>query len=59
MPINLDPADTKNRTDADGDVGYVKCCQRGDAEAFAVLVRRHQKKILNISFRIIGDYETA
>ena len=59
MPINLDPADTKNRTDADGDVGYVKCCQRGDAEAFAVLVRRHQKKMLNISFRIIGDYEEA
>ncbi|OGP81903.1 MAG: hypothetical protein A2V87_02640, partial [Deltaproteobacteria bacterium RBG_16_58_17] len=28
-------------------------------EAFSVLVRRHQKKMLNIAYRMIGDYDEA
>lgn len=38
---------------------YVAMCQRGDTEAFQFLVERHQKKMLNIAFRITGDYEEA
>jgi len=34
-------------------------CQKGDAEAFAVLVERHQKKMLNVAFRMTGDYDEA
>jgi RNA polymerase sigma-70 factor, ECF subfamily len=43
----------------DDDMEYVVCCQRGDTEAFAVLVERHQKKMLNIAFRMTGDYDDA
>jgi len=43
----------------DDDAGFVARCRRGDTEAFAVLVGRHQKKMLNIAFRMIGDYEEA
>ena len=34
-------------------------CQKGDAEAFGVLVERYQKKMFNIAFRMTGDYEEA
>jgi RNA polymerase sigma-70 factor (ECF subfamily) len=43
----------------DDDMQYVVLCQRGDTEAFAVLVERHQKKMLNISYRMTGDYDDA
>jgi RNA polymerase sigma-70 factor, ECF subfamily len=45
--------------DADDDFEFVLACQKGDAEAFAVLVERHQKKMLNIAFRMTGDYDEA
>ena len=32
---------------------------RGDTEAFAVLVRRHQKRMINIAYRMVGDYDEA
>jgi RNA polymerase sigma-70 factor (ECF subfamily) len=38
---------------------YVSRCQGGDTDAFQFLVERHQKKMLNIAFRITGDYEEA
>jgi len=38
---------------------YVSLCQGGDTGAFQFLVERHQKKMLNIAFRITGDYEEA
>jgi RNA polymerase sigma-70 factor, ECF subfamily len=59
LPANPDPVDAQNRTTDDDDAGFVARCRRGDAEAFAVLVRRHQKKMLNMAFRMIGDYEEA
>ncbi len=59
MPDNPDPVDAQNRTIADDDAGFVARCRRGDTEAFAALVRRHQKKMLNIAFRMIGDYDEA
>jgi len=38
---------------------YVSMCQKGNTDAFQVLVERHQKKMLNIAYRITGDYEEA
>ena len=44
---------------ADDDAEFVSRCQRGDIDAFEVLVKRHQKKMLNIVYRITGDYDDA
>jgi RNA polymerase sigma-70 factor (ECF subfamily) len=38
---------------------FVTRCRQGEVEAFAPLVRRHQKKMLNLAYRMIGDYEEA
>jgi RNA polymerase sigma-70 factor, ECF subfamily len=43
----------------DDDSQYVVLCQQGDTEAFAVLVERHQKKMLNIAYRMTGNYDDA
>ncbi|PKN52762.1 MAG: RNA polymerase subunit sigma-24 [Deltaproteobacteria bacterium HGW-Deltaproteobacteria-13] len=43
----------------DDDLQYVVLCQKGHAEAFEALVERHQKKMLNIAFRMTGDYDEA
>jgi len=59
LPENLDPVGAQNRTIGDDDAGFVVRCQRGETEAFSVLVRRHQKKMLNIAYRMIGDYDEA
>lgn len=44
---------------ADDDLEYVAACRRGDTEAFSVLVERHSKKMLNIAYRMLGDYDEA
>lgn len=59
MPETHMPGDAQNRAVGDDDAGFVARCRRGDTEAFAVLVRRHQKKMLNITYRMIGDYDDA
>ena len=51
--------DEKGRIPADDDAEFVSRCQRGDSDAFEVLVKRHQKKMLNIVYRITGDYDDA
>lgn len=51
--------DNKKVTTGDDDLKYVVLCRKGDTEAFAVLVERHQKKMLNIAYRILGDYDEA
>jgi RNA polymerase sigma-70 factor (ECF subfamily) len=43
----------------DDDDHYVSLCQKGNTNVFQVLVERHQKKMLNIAYRITGDYEEA
>ena len=43
----------------DNDFEFVSRCQKGDGEAFGVLVERHQKKMFNVAFRMTGDYEEA
>lgn len=44
---------------ADPDAHLVLAAREGDLAAFETLVVRHQKRMLNIAFRIIGDYEDA
>jgi RNA polymerase sigma-70 factor (ECF subfamily) len=51
--------DSDNRAIYDEDLEYVVLCQNGDVEAFAVLVERHQKKMLNIAYRMTGNYDDA
>src|SRR3970282_1558249 len=41
------------------DAECVKRVQRGDADSFEVLVRRHQKATFNLIYRLLGDYEEA
>jgi RNA polymerase sigma-70 factor (ECF subfamily) len=48
---------TKRRGDEDLD--FVTLCQEGNADAFEHLVRRHQKRMLNVAYRIIGNYDEA
>jgi RNA polymerase sigma-70 factor (ECF subfamily) len=50
--------DNKKATD-DDDLEYIVLCQKGDTDAFEVLVERHQKKLLNIAYRMMGDYDEA
>jgi RNA polymerase sigma-70 factor, ECF subfamily len=43
----------------DDDAPFVARCRQGEVNAFEVLVERHQKKMLNMSFRMLGDYADA
>jgi RNA polymerase sigma-70 factor (ECF subfamily) len=51
--------DKRNTITDDDDLKYVILCRKGDTEAFAELVERHQKKMLNIAYRMLGDYDEA
>jgi RNA polymerase sigma-70 factor (ECF subfamily) len=43
----------------DDDAALVSSAQTGDLQAFEQLVIKHQKKMLNIAYRLIGDYDDA
>lgn len=51
--------DNKKAAGEDGDLRYVVLCRKGDVDAFEILVERHQKKMLNIAYRMLGDYDEA
>lgn len=51
--------ENKKVMSGDDDLKYVMRCQKGDTDAFDVLVERHQKKMLNIAFRMMGNYDEA
>lgn len=59
LPEGHCPVEAQNGAIVDDDAGFVARCRQGDTEAFTHLVRRHQKKMLNIAYRMIGDYEEA
>jgi RNA polymerase sigma-70 factor (ECF subfamily) len=44
---------------ADEDEFLVRSAQKGDLRAFEALVEKYQKKMLNLAFRMLGDYEEA
>jgi RNA polymerase sigma-70 factor, ECF subfamily len=43
----------------DEDYKAVSACQKGDVDAFEALVEKYQKKMLNVAYRMTGDYEEA
>lgn len=45
------------KTDEDAEI--VSLCKKGNVDAFETLVIKHQKKMLNIAYRIVGNYEDA
>jgi RNA polymerase sigma-70 factor, ECF subfamily len=42
-----------------GDAECVRHIQQGDTDSFEILVRRHQKAIFNLVYRLLGDYDEA
>jgi RNA polymerase sigma-70 factor, ECF subfamily len=44
---------------ADEDEFLVRSAQKGDLRAFEALVEKYQKKMLNLAYRLLGDYEEA
>lgn len=48
-----------NAPSVDGDAALVASSRQGDLRAFETLVVRHQKRMLNIAFRLIGDHDDA
>lgn len=57
MPSKL-IEDIKN-PDGDEDRDLVRGSQEGDLRAFEALVDRHQKRMINLAYRMTGDYEEA
>jgi RNA polymerase sigma-70 factor, ECF subfamily len=43
----------------DADAALVALSQQGDLSAFEALVAKYQKRMLNIAFRFLGDYDDA
>jgi RNA polymerase sigma-70 factor (ECF subfamily) len=43
----------------DEDAGLVFSCIKGDLDAFESLVKKYEKKMFNVSYRITGNYEDA
>jgi RNA polymerase sigma-70 factor (ECF subfamily) len=50
--------ENKQKT-TDEDYEFVSLCKKGDTDAFEVLVKKHQKRMLNIAYRMTGNYEEA
>lgn len=49
----------EQETTVDPDAALVARSREGDLDAFQQLVEKHQKKMLNIAYRMVGDYEDA
>ncbi len=43
----------------DEDAAVVRQCQKGDVDAFEVLVERYQEKMFTTAYRMLGDYDDA
>ena len=49
----------KKQKTRDEDYELVSLCKKGDVDSFEVLVKKHQKRMFNIAYRMIGNYEEA
>jgi RNA polymerase sigma-70 factor (ECF subfamily) len=45
--------------EADDDVVWVARCLRGDSSAFEAIVRRYERALFSVAYRLLGDYEDA
>ena len=52
---NSEPMASESTSDA----ACVRRLQRGDINAFEILVRRHEKAIFNLVYRMLGNYDDA
>jgi RNA polymerase sigma-70 factor (ECF subfamily) len=60
--IFLKKQSNRSDTTLPADISDAECVrrlQRGETEAFAVLLERHQKTIFNLLYRMLGDYDDA
>ena len=51
--------ETDGKGALDEDSRYVALCNSGEPQAFEILVKRHQKKMFNIAYRMTGNYDDA
>jgi len=49
----------REQTTVDEDAELVSSSKKGNVDAFEALVRKHQKRMLNVAYRIVGNYEDA
>jgi len=59
LPRLSNQAGEKGSILPDGDLEFVRACQKGDLNAFDVLVVRHQRKMFNVAYRMLGNYDDA
>jgi RNA polymerase sigma-70 factor (ECF subfamily) len=60
LPIDMsNKEEEKDRLKTDEDNEWVSLCQKGDVDAFEALVKKYQKKVLNVAYRMIGNYDEA
>jgi RNA polymerase sigma-70 factor (ECF subfamily) len=52
------PSETM-QSDSISDAEYVQKLQSGQVDAFEALIRRHEKTIFNLVYRMLGDYDDA
>ncbi len=59
-PTTLSHVMSRQRWHEESEDGVlVEASRGGDVTAFEVLVRRHQKTMLNLAYRVVGDFEEA
>jgi RNA polymerase sigma-70 factor (ECF subfamily) len=58
-PDGLSNGAEARQREKDEDSQFVALCQGGEPAAFEVLVRRHQKRMFNIAYRMTGSYDDA
>ncbi len=46
-------------SEATSDEDLARRAQRGDMDAFSALVERYQKGVVNLAYRLVGDWDTA
>jgi RNA polymerase sigma-70 factor, ECF subfamily len=49
----------ETKREKDADLEYVSLCKEGNCDAFEALVRRHERRMFNMAYRLIGDYDEA
>jgi RNA polymerase sigma-70 factor (ECF subfamily) len=49
----------KIKTSIDEDSELVSLCKKGDMESFEALVKKYQKRMFNIAYRMLGSHEDA
>ncbi len=57
--VGISIANVATSTGQLDDVALVYACQGGDQDAFAILVQRHQRRVFNLVFRLLQQYEEA